>query len=186
MERTTACRKAGESEHKLSGRIIPSALIWKKMRSIFDKSTGDNVKGATEPPADLLAKNSLANQYAGGKFKTPTTKKAAGVLNLRSTDLLSHALTSTLPSALRGLTTVFGMGTGVTPSVRVLQIQSLTCIQFVLANASKLQGPRKGIEENFDASYEQGLIISTTNTSNRLFNLEGKTTIIQRKKQFKS
>ena len=31
-------------------------------------------------------------------------------------DLLSHTATRAVPSALRGLTSVFGMGTGVTPS----------------------------------------------------------------------
>ena len=31
-------------------------------------------------------------------------------------DLLSHTVTHAVPSALRGLTSVFGMGTGVTPS----------------------------------------------------------------------
>ena len=30
-------------------------------------------------------------------------------------DLLSHTVTSAVPSALEGLTTVFGMGTGVAP-----------------------------------------------------------------------
>ncbi len=30
-------------------------------------------------------------------------------------DLLSHAVTSAVPSALEGLTSVFGMGTGVAP-----------------------------------------------------------------------
>ncbi len=33
-------------------------------------------------------------------------------------DLLSHAVTSAVPSALEGLTAVFGMGTGVAPPVR--------------------------------------------------------------------
>jgi hypothetical protein len=33
-------------------------------------------------------------------------------------DLRSHAVTSAVSSALRGLTSVFGMGTGVTPAVR--------------------------------------------------------------------
>ena len=32
-------------------------------------------------------------------------------------DLLSRAVTSQVPSALKGLTSVFGMGTGVTPSL---------------------------------------------------------------------
>ncbi len=32
-------------------------------------------------------------------------------------DLLSHTVTSAVPSAMRGLTSVFGMGTGVSPSL---------------------------------------------------------------------
>jgi hypothetical protein len=32
-------------------------------------------------------------------------------------DLLSHQVSLTVPLALRGLTSVFGMGTGVTPSL---------------------------------------------------------------------
>jgi hypothetical protein len=38
-----------------------------------------------------------------------TTKKASG------SDLLSHTVTNAVPSALEGLTSVFGMGTGVAP-----------------------------------------------------------------------
>src|SRR5207253_7166232 len=37
------------------------------------------------------------------------------VLNYPGSDLLSHAVTSAVPSALEGLTSVFGMGTGVAP-----------------------------------------------------------------------
>ena len=33
-------------------------------------------------------------------------------------DLLSHPLAEAVPSALEGLTTVFGMGTGVSPPVQ--------------------------------------------------------------------
>ena len=33
-------------------------------------------------------------------------------------DLVSHLVAHAVPSAQRGLTSVFGMGTGVTPSVR--------------------------------------------------------------------
>ena len=36
-------------------------------------------------------------------------------LNYPGNDLLSHAVTSAVPSALEGLTSVFGMGTGVAP-----------------------------------------------------------------------
>ena len=38
-----------------------------------------------------------------------------GRLNYPGSDLLSHAVTSAVPSALEGLTSVFGMGTGVAP-----------------------------------------------------------------------
>src|SRR5438309_3085147 len=38
-------------------------------------------------------------------------------------DLLSHTLSRTVQSALRGLTSVFGMGTGGTPAVRSPQDQ---------------------------------------------------------------
>ena len=40
------------------------------------------------------------------------------VKNKSGGDLLSHAATHAVPSALRGLTTVFGMGTGVTLSTK--------------------------------------------------------------------
>ncbi len=42
--------------------------------------------------------------------KTPQNKKRPG------SDLLSHGVPATVPSALKGLTSVFGMGTGVSPS----------------------------------------------------------------------
>src|ERR1035437_3347933 len=40
-----------------------------------------------------------------------------GVLQKPGDVLLSRAVTSTVPSALKGLTAVFGMGTGVSPSL---------------------------------------------------------------------
>ena len=40
---------------------------------------------------------------------------ARASLNYPGSDLLSHAVTSAVPSALEGLTSVFGMGTGVAP-----------------------------------------------------------------------
>jgi hypothetical protein len=50
----------------------------------------------------------------------PYTKKgpmhdASGLENNPGSDLLSHAVTHAVPSAVEGLTSVFGMGTGVTP-----------------------------------------------------------------------
>ena len=49
--------------------------------------------------------------------KSPTSYKRSGAFELNpGGDLLSHTATRAVPSALRGLTSVFGMGTGVTLS----------------------------------------------------------------------
>ena len=50
--------------------------------------------------------------------KTPHLEKTRwGVFEIiPGGDLLSHTAARAVPSALRGLTSVFGMGTGVTPS----------------------------------------------------------------------
>jgi hypothetical protein len=52
-------------------------------------------------------------------------RKKKGLLQMKQAfvfnpgnDLVSHAVARAVPSALRGLTSVFGMGTGVTLSVR--------------------------------------------------------------------
>ena len=46
--------------------------------------------------------------------KKPDTLLNVGLVNNPGSDLLSHALTHAVPSAETGLTSVFGMGTGVT------------------------------------------------------------------------
>ena len=56
------------------------------------------------PPQNLKAR-SEANLGAGFRFRS-------------GGDLLSHAASRAVPSALRGLTSVFGMGTGVTLSTK--------------------------------------------------------------------
>ena len=54
----------------------------------------------------------------GRAAESPIEKSPAfaGDLLESGGDLLSRAVTSQVPSALKGLTSVFGMGTGVTPS----------------------------------------------------------------------
>jgi len=47
-------------------------------------------------------------------------KKVAGGFS-RNIVLLSHSIATKVPSALEGLTTVFGMGTGVAPLVKMLR-----------------------------------------------------------------
>ena len=44
-------------------------------------------------------------------FRTGSLKNISGI------DLLSHTVTRIVPSALRGLTSLFGMGRGVTPAI---------------------------------------------------------------------
>ena len=51
------------------------------------------------------------------KTKARFMKKESGFKINPGSDLLSHTVTSIVPSALRGLTAVFGMGTGVSPSL---------------------------------------------------------------------
>ena len=50
------------------------------------------------------------------KNENPATVGGVFVFN-PGDDLLSHAVTHAVPSALEGLTSVFGMGTGVAPPV---------------------------------------------------------------------
>ena len=53
----------------------------------------------------------------GPKLKRPATQDAGLFQFNPGDDRLSHAVTRAVPWALEGLTTVFGMGTGVTPPV---------------------------------------------------------------------
>jgi hypothetical protein len=48
--------------------------------------------------------------------KSPSLTRRALPFDLGG-DLLSHAVSRAVPSALKGLTSVFGMGTGVSPSL---------------------------------------------------------------------
>ena len=56
---------------------------------------------------------SVAGRRYRGKEKAASATDAASMNNPGS-DLLSHAVSHAVPSAVAGLTSVFGMGTGVT------------------------------------------------------------------------
>ncbi len=45
------------------------------------------------------------------------TRLKGGLKNKAGSDLLFHAVAHIVPSAMKGLTSVFGMGTGVAPSL---------------------------------------------------------------------
>ena len=51
------------------------------------------------------------------KSPQPQVEDAGISKNIPGSDLLSHQVALAVPSALRGLTSVFGMGTGVSPSL---------------------------------------------------------------------
>ena len=69
-------------------------------------------------PAPMAARVNAAIADRGPrKNKSPLApwNQRAFLTNTPGSDLLSHALTHAVPSAVEGLTSVFGMGTGVTP-----------------------------------------------------------------------
>ena len=67
-------------------------------------------------PVAYIAKN--VTYAPPPKTKTPQHEAEAFCHINPGDDLLSHAVTRAVPWALEGLTTVFGMGTGVTPPVK--------------------------------------------------------------------
>ncbi len=69
-------------------------------------SAGSVQAGVAESLCDLPQKAKRAQEAEPALFINP------------GNDLLSHTVASAVPSALRGLTAVFGMGTGVTPSLK--------------------------------------------------------------------
>jgi hypothetical protein len=66
-----------------------------------------------------------SNTFCQGnlKNKKPALAEARAGLNIPGDVLLSHACKGIVSSALEGLTSVFGMGTGVTPPVRPPRIR---------------------------------------------------------------
>ena len=77
-----------------------------------------------DPAAHWLESKSLShgrrlrrNVHHRGEAKSEKPAVSRGLFIIPGNDLLSRTVTSTVPSALRGLTAVFGMGTGVSPSV---------------------------------------------------------------------
>ena len=68
----------------------------------------------------------LCNKKSVIRGDSPDNAPCPHTLKRSSEDLLSHAATRAVPSALKGLTTVVGMGTGVSPSLPSLDTQ-LVC-----------------------------------------------------------
>jgi hypothetical protein len=50
------------------------------------------------------------------KIEKPNSSKRIGLLKTPGNDLLSHTVTRIVPSALRGLSALFGMGRGISPA----------------------------------------------------------------------
>ena len=68
------------------------------------------------PPAQRKSRRKCAST-ASKKQQGPSREAGPSLINSGNA-LLSHTLARAVPSGLRGLTSVFGMGTGVTPSLQ--------------------------------------------------------------------
>ena len=66
--------------------------------------------------SDYESESQVAGENPGKKIP-PTRKRIGGIKKRIGSDLLSHTVAHAVPSALKSLTSVFGMGTGVTSSL---------------------------------------------------------------------
>jgi hypothetical protein len=73
------------------------------------------VRAGPAEAASLAAPFILADRMCLAYITKPDVPGTSGLLkNTPGSDLLSHTPTDAVPSAVAGLTSVFGMGTGVT------------------------------------------------------------------------
>src|SRR5579863_6473791 len=85
------------------------------------KCTGPSARKSRGPQDDKTVLYTCKSK-SSPKRKWPPRFLSMAIINAGN-DLLSHTLSRAVQSALRGLTSVFGMGTGGTPAVR-----SPTCL----------------------------------------------------------
>ena len=83
-------------------------------------------------------------------MKAGTGMKKAPVLTGAFRDrsggvLLSHAVARAVPSGLRGLTTVFGMGTGVAPSLEPPESGEPNTVGRVIASSANVAASQKSL-----------------------------------------
>jgi hypothetical protein len=83
--------------------LVVSTSLCRAPRSQLGTKSRTTVRGA------------VATVTPGRNQKTKGAARPPSSLNYPGGDLLSHAVTSAVPSALEGLTSVFEMGTGVAP-----------------------------------------------------------------------
>ena len=75
-----------------------------------------NTRSFEKEQSPLCGAATIENADSAAEIPIEKSPAFAGDLLESGGDLLSRAVTSQVPSALKGLTSVFGMGTGVTPS----------------------------------------------------------------------
>src|SRR3990172_2461428 len=105
------------------GQSQPSACLWRGLRGVRGK--GRNllrVTRAANPEPRL-------DPTMGVKAKARPEAIRSGFDNTPGNALLSHKVSLAVPSALEGLTSVFGMGTGVAPPLMPpgISIEYLAC-----------------------------------------------------------
>ena len=105
-------------QHLYESGTIVEVACWaharRKFHEIHIAHPSSTTTEAIERVVALGRKNYLfVGSNAGGERKKPHPGRM-GLLNYAGDHLISHTLTRAVPSAQRGLTSVFGMGTGVT------------------------------------------------------------------------
>ena len=135
--------KSNDREHQVLTRIFgtnlpapahyynsTSELVYNIKTEIGSYNWDHFIDHCERLPLDFLRDNGPKFDYS--LFKAPRFYKkppafASGFFMESGGDLLSRTVTSQVPSALKGLTSVFGMGTGGTPSSLPPEMVSYFC-----------------------------------------------------------
>ena len=80
-------------------------------------------RGSRRTRRDLLSRRPARRRPAASSLKAKAPDPSGAFQVYPGNDLLSHTVARAVPSALRGLTAVFGMGTGGSPSLQSPEIE---------------------------------------------------------------
>ena len=107
-----SCLQRGIADRRNTDAVPAEALAkMAKLGSVIDEWAAEalgTLWAGTSIDIDRPYKNGIISSFCRKTSKNPYKKPG--------NDLLSHSAPGAVPSALKGLTSVFGMGTGVSPS----------------------------------------------------------------------
>ncbi len=95
-----------------AGAGLPTPV---RARRIGRVGPGHDLPSYRRPPNRLPVRDSTSGRTPAEREETPGGEPGVSSANYSGGDLLSQGVSPQVPSALAGLTSVFGMGTGVTP-----------------------------------------------------------------------